>query len=135
MEQGLRDLCAFNVEGEGYRLSYRIAADNLKLGIRMVADSCNPIELTRREWRDVAASSSANFINIEVVCSDESQHRCRVENRVSTVEGLKLPTWEEVIDREYDSWSEKRLVIDSASKSIDETIQELLVGLGIGEVV
>lgn len=47
VEQAIRDLCDFNVEGEGYRLSYRIAADNLKLGISVVADSCNPIDLTR----------------------------------------------------------------------------------------
>lgn len=49
IEQALRDLCDFNVQGEGYRLSYRIAADNLQLGNHIVADSCNPINLTRRE--------------------------------------------------------------------------------------
>lgn len=31
VEQGLRDLCNFKVEGEGYRLSYRIIRDNLDL--------------------------------------------------------------------------------------------------------
>lgn len=30
VEQGLRDICGLDVQGEGYRLSYRIAADNLK---------------------------------------------------------------------------------------------------------
>lgn len=54
IEQGLRDLCHFQVEGEGYRLSYRIARDNLLLGNSVVADSCNPIWLTRKEWQQVA---------------------------------------------------------------------------------
>jgi predicted kinase len=54
IEQGLRDLCGTEVEGEGYRLSYRIAEDNLKIGRSVVADSCNPIELTRTEWEDCA---------------------------------------------------------------------------------
>lgn len=34
IEQALRDLCGIVVEGEGYRLAYRIAADNLRLGVR-----------------------------------------------------------------------------------------------------
>ncbi|MBT4161074.1 MAG: AAA family ATPase, partial [Gammaproteobacteria bacterium] len=37
IEQTLRDLCQIDVEGEGYRLSYRIAQDNLKLGRNVVA--------------------------------------------------------------------------------------------------
>jgi predicted kinase len=32
VEQALRDLCGINVEGEGYRLAYREAADNLYIG-------------------------------------------------------------------------------------------------------
>ena len=31
IEQGLKALCSMNIEGEGYRLAYRIAEDNLKL--------------------------------------------------------------------------------------------------------
>jgi predicted kinase len=37
IEQGLRDLCDVLVEGQGYRLAYRIAADNLSLGMNVVA--------------------------------------------------------------------------------------------------
>src|SRR5512147_1981970 len=65
IEQALRDLCAFDVQGEGYRLAYRIAADNLQLGIDVVADCCNPIELTRREWEQVALQAHARYVNIE----------------------------------------------------------------------
>ncbi len=65
IEQALRDRCHVQVEGEGYRLAYRVAADNLRLGLNVVADSCNPIELTRREWEGVAEAEGAEFVNVE----------------------------------------------------------------------
>ena len=127
MEQGLRELCGVRVEGEGYRLSYRIAADNLRLGLDVVADSCNPIALTRREWEQVAEEVGAGFVNIEVVCSDEAEHRRRVESRESTVPGLKLPTWGDVVNREYDrEWSCERIVIDTAGRSEVDCLEALV---------
>jgi predicted kinase len=36
VEQGIRDLCHMDVQGEGYRLAYRIAEDNLKIGNSVV---------------------------------------------------------------------------------------------------
>ena len=75
IEQALRDLCQFQVEGEGYRLSYRIAADNLRLGLDVVADSCNTIELTRRLWEQVAIDNGSDFVNIETICTDAEEHR------------------------------------------------------------
>jgi len=129
IEQGIRDLCNFKVEGEGYRLSYQVAKDNLTLGNSVIADSCNPIEITRREWNDVAIESGAYCINIEVMCTDKSEHKHRVETRKSTVHGLKLPTWEQVESREYHAWHCERLVIDSAGKSIQECMSDLLSSL------
>ena len=114
VEQGLRDLCGITVEGEGYRLSYRFAADNLKLGMHVVADSCNPIELTRNEWEQVAEQTGADFVNIETICSDAAEHRSRIESRTSDIPGLKLPTWADVQRREYHSWTHPRMVIDTA---------------------
>jgi|GEM_PF-95832 Short-chain alcohol dehydrogenase of unknown specificity len=125
IEQGLRDLCNFDVQGEGYRLSYRIADDNLKLGHNVVSDSCNPITLTRREWEEVAKKNDSILVNIEVICSDEKEHRKRIETRKEEVKGLKLPTWEEVENREYHSWNSERITIDTANKSIEESFEEL----------
>ena len=125
IEQALRELCEINVQGEGYRLAYRIAADNLKLGLHVVADSCNPWELTRREWNRTAKEGGAAAIDIEVVCSDSAEHRKRVESRESEVAGLKLPAWDEVCTREYHPWSSKRIIIDTASRSAEESFEEL----------
>ena len=125
IEQGLRDLCNFEVQGEGYRLAYRIAGDNLELGRHVVSDSCNPIMLTRREWKEVATRNNNRFIHVEVICSDREEHRKRFETRKSDVKGLTLPTWEEVESREYHSWETERIVIDTANKSIEESFEEL----------
>ena len=126
IEQALRDLCGVPVEGEGYRLAYRVAADNLRLGRNVVADSCNPIALTRREWRQVAIDAGARYVDIEVVCTDPPEHRRRVETRSIDVAGLALPTWEDVVQREYHAWTADRIVVDTAAQSPQRTVERLL---------
>jgi len=126
IEQGLRDLCNFNIQGEGYRLAYRIASDNLHMGMSVIADSCNPILLTRREWEDVAISSNSLYLNIEILCSDINEHKERVENRKSTIPGLKLPTWSDVQNRDYNAWGTDRLIVDTAGRTSQESINETL---------
>jgi predicted kinase len=126
IEQALTDFCACEVEGEGYGLAYRIAADNLREGQSVIADSCNPIELTRQEWEAVAKRENADYVNIEVRCTDPVAHKERVEKRCAEVPGLKLPTWQQVMDREYHEWTRERIVIDTAGKSAEENSQALL---------
>ena len=130
IEQGLRDVCNLeDLKGDGYRLSYRIVTDNLILGNDVVADSVNPWELTRNEWNEVATSIDIDYINIEVICSDLKEHRKRVENRKVEVNNLKLPTWEEVLNRDYHPWKTHCIQIDTAGKNIDDSFHELLMGI------
>jgi predicted kinase len=129
IEQGLRDLCGVVVEGEGYRLAYRVATDNLRLGVSVVADSCNPVELTRGEWETVARDAQVRCVNIEVICSDALEHRRRVESRKPSVPGLVLPTWEDVLGREYHAWTRERIVIDTAWRTENECFEQLLNSL------
>ncbi|MFN8547127.1 MAG: AAA family ATPase [Candidatus Eisenbacteria bacterium] len=133
IEQALRDLCAIDVVAEGYRLAYRVAGDILRSGTSVVADSCNPITLTRREWERVAEEVGAHYVNIEIVCSDLQEHRDRVETRVPTIPGLVLPTWREVESREYHRWSVERIVVDTARRSVEECITDLRSRLSGGE--
>jgi predicted kinase len=126
IEQGLKDLCNFNVQGEGYRLAYKLAQDNLRVGNSVVADQCNPINLTRKEWVDVAIKNGCNYVNIEIICSDNLEHRNRIENRENEIENLTLPTWKEVIERKYDVWDEEHIIIDTANRTVDECIEELM---------
>lgn len=125
IEQALKDLCNINIQGEGYGLAYKIAADNLKLGLSVAADSCNPIEITRREWEKIAQSSNCDFINIEIICSDQSEHKKRAESRVSEIENLKLPNWNKIINREFHKWERERIILDTAHKTIYESEYEL----------
>lgn len=126
IEQGLRDLCGIQVEGEGYRLAYRMAADNLRLGLDVIADSCNLITLTRDEWEGVAKSVNAKFVNVEVLCSDEKQHQQRVNERKSDIATLTLPNWEKIREREQDFWDRERIQIDTAYQTPEESLQKLL---------
>lgn len=126
IEQALRDLCAVDVQGEGYRLAYRVAGDNLRLGVSVVADSCNPIELTRREWEQVALDAGARFVNVEIVCSDAVEHRRRVESRVGPGE----PTWQDVLDREVHAWTVPRITVDTAGRTAEDCLAEILLRLG-----
>jgi predicted kinase len=126
IEQGLRDLCSFEVQGEGYRLAYRIASDNLRVGLSVIADSCNPIALTRREWEETAREAGAECVNIEVVCSDAGEHRARVEARATETPDPTLPTWSDVTSRTYEDWAADRVVIDTAGRPAAACANELL---------
>src|SRR5688500_3340993 len=92
VEQALREERVDLSGPEGYVVAYRIAADNLQLGVSVVADSVNPLTITRRAWRDVAARVDAPFVEIEIICSDEQEHRRRVESRASDMAGHRLTT-------------------------------------------
>jgi predicted kinase len=131
VEQGLRDLCGFTVEGEGYHLSYRIISDNLKLGISAVSDSCNPIELTRDQWQKVATSVGAHFTNIEICCSNSTEHKYRVKTRYNAVKNLQLPSWEQIQDRRYEPWDREVVQIDTTGKSVEQAFSELTHKLGV----
>ncbi|MGV2083830.1 MULTISPECIES: AAA family ATPase [unclassified Rhizobium] len=113
----------------GYLTSYRLAADNLALGQFVIADSVNPFEITRAAFRDIAAEVKVSFIEVEVVCSDPEMHRHRVESRPSTVEGLKLPTWEDVAQHQYEPWDSPHLSLDTARLSVEESISAIFAAM------
>ncbi len=117
IEQALRDsgVLAGAVGPAGYIVVYGLAESNLRLGWDVVADSVNPLTITREAWRDVAARAGAAFLDVEVVCSDVAQHRARVETRHVDVPGLVTPRWADVVAREYDAWTRERVVIDTAT--------------------
>jgi predicted kinase len=125
IEQTLRD-AGLPVGGpEGYLVAYAIAADNLGLGRDVVADSVNPLGITRNAWRDVAGRCHARFVEIEVICSDTTEHRTRVERRSSDVPNLRLPLWSEVVDRAYEAWDRDRVVIDTAGQDVAQSVAAL----------
>ena len=117
------------VEDAGYMVGYALAEDNLRLGRTVITDSVNPIHLTRTAWLSAAERAGCECIEVEVVCSDAIEHRKRIESRTSDIAGLKLPTWQDVLDREYHPWGRDHLVIDTAGKSVEQCVDELLPAL------
>lgn len=125
IEQALRET-GLTMDGpQGYILAYKIAAENLRLGMSVVADSVNPIEITRAAWREVATGAKVPFVEIEVVCSDREEHRIRVETRQIDIPDLVLPTWHEVVEREYELWEGSPIIIDTAGHSSVESMAQL----------
>ena len=94
---------------------------NLRLGRIVVADCVNPWPLTRGEWRAVADRTGVPALGVEIVCSDAGEHRRRVETRATDITGHRLPTWQEVVERDYRAWDVERMVIDTARLSVEQT--------------
>ena len=132
IEQALRARAIRKVpmDDAGYLVGYAIAEDNLRLGRAVVADSVNPLAVTRDAWRAVGKRAQVNALEIEITCSDSREHRGRVETRRSDIAGLTLPTWQEVIDREYQPWDGERLVIDTAHMPVAESVRMIRRALG-----
>ncbi|PWW06141.1 AAA domain-containing protein [Paenibacillus cellulosilyticus] len=125
VEQTMRD-AGIRVEGpEGYMVCYGLASHNLRLGLDVIADTVNPIPMTRQAWREVAESLQLPYVEIEVICSDKEEHKRRVTTRIIDIPGLVPPTWEQVVNRDYEAWDRKPIIIDTSHRSIAESMQML----------
>ncbi len=113
----------------GYMVAYAVAGDNLRLGRMVIAESVNPLPVTREAWRAVAFENGVEAIEIEVVCSDRDEHRRRVETRAIDIEGFRGPTWGEVEARDYRPWPQADLSIDTAGRPVEACLAELLAFL------
>ncbi|HXE35091.1 MAG TPA: AAA family ATPase [Verrucomicrobiae bacterium] len=128
IEQAIRDctpLVSPPLDEAGYRIGYAIARDNLRIGRTAVADSVNPLLITRDAWLKVGQNAQVETVEIEVICSDTREHRSRVETRLQDISGLRLPTWQEVISREYVPWIREHIVIDTANRSVAQSVKIL----------
>jgi len=131
IEQAMRNE-GTTVVAEGYVAAYAVAEDNLRLGRTVVADSVNPWPLTRAAWRSVAERAGVPVLDVELVCSDAAEHRRRVEARRADIPGHHVPTWPEVVDRDYREWDRARVVIDTARASVDEAVRTVLHAMRSG---
>lgn len=113
----------------GYIVAYALAADNLKVGLDVIADSVNPLNITRSAWRAVATGSGAPYLEVEITCQDAKEHRRRVETRKPDIPGLELPDWPAVMNREYDLWETEHLILDTSRMSPEECVQQIVSAL------
>jgi hypothetical protein len=73
----------------------------------------------------VELPAGARVLDVELVCSDAAEHRRRVESRG----GDRVPTWQDVVDRDYRPWDRERLVIDTARVSAPEAVRTIVAML------
>ena len=133
IEQAIRDsgTIAQPINDAGYRVAYAIAEDNLRLGHTVIADSVNPLQITRSAWLNVAKRVGVASVEIEVICSDRVEHRRRVETRSAIVP----VTWHEVVTRDYEPWIGEHIRIDTSGQTIDQSLAALLEMLPCGLAV
>jgi predicted kinase len=125
IEQALRT-GGVQVEGQGYDVAYAVALDNLRHGRIVVADCVNPLPLTREAWRATALVAAVPAIEVEIICSDAGEHRRRVETRLPDIAAHQLPTWDDVVRRDYSPWDRERLVVDTACSSPPDAAEIIL---------
>lgn len=126
IEQTLTDLGFNRVHSEGYELAYKIASENLSLGMAVVADSVNSIEITRNAWRTIGEMAKVPVLEIEIVCSDQEKHKRRVETRVVDIEQSTRVTWNDVLTRDYEPWLQADILIDTADSSPEQSVEKTL---------
>jgi predicted kinase len=110
----------------GYAIAHELAREQLALGQDAIVECVNPAAATRDPWVDTAAGAGAAIVEVELRCSDPTEHRRRVATRGSDVAGLLKPTWSQIGGRDYEPWCRPRLVIDTATSSVAEAVQLIL---------
>ena len=105
----------------GYLVMYDIAAGNLAIGGNVVIDAVNSVTEARDLWVRLAREQDVPLRTVEVVLADTEEHRRRVEQRKGDLVAGHTPTWQQVLDREYEPWDEAkhgpRLVVDAGDSA------------------
>jgi predicted kinase len=109
----------------GYAIAYALADDYLRQGHTVIAESVNPLAITREAWREVARTAAVEYLDVEVVCSDPVEHERRATTRTVDIPDLRLPTWADIRQREYEEWDRDRLVLDTARYSPAECVARI----------
>ena len=135
IEQALRDsgeMLPGMPAGAGYYVAAAVARDVLDSGGDVLVECVNPLPLTRRLWEETASAAGARFLAVELICSDEAEHRRRAQQRVSDIKGLDLPGWQEITHRDYVPWPEADLRLDTARLTVTEAARAI-VDLGLAD--
>lgn len=110
----------------GYQIAAALAVSNLSLGLSAIIDCVNPWQLTRDLFKDAARTAGSGFFGIELYCSDETEHRRRVETRHADIPGKALPDWQKVMARDYHPWTGADFRIDTGKLSAEHAADEII---------
>jgi len=58
-------------------------------------------------------------------------HRHRVEGRKADIPDFQLPTWQSVLERQYDPWVSAHLVVDTSKFSVEHSVEAIMQRLSV----
>lgn len=128
VEQGLLrgGLPAEELAAQGYAATYAVAADQLAVGLPVVADMVNGIAVVREAWDEVCRALGARQVRALLECTDPAEHRRRVEARAADIDGHRLPDWQDVQERELEQWVDADLCLDTAALTTAEVVDRIV---------
>jgi predicted kinase len=125
MDQPIMETYGDDIADVSYRVAYGVARDNLKLGHVVIADCVNDVNITRDAWRDLALGVKVTVLEVEVLCSDITEQRRRIEQRVPDIPNFKPPTWQTICNRQSEPWPREHIVIETAGRTVEDCLAEL----------
>ena len=98
-----------------YGVVAALAEVQLRIGHHVIIDAVNPVKAARQLWVELAESLGVPLKVVEVVVSDDAEHRRRVEARYANRDHDGIPDWVRVLERqaEYEPYLGPRLVVDT----------------------
>ena len=115
----------------GYLVAAGLAVEQLRIGLPVVSDAVNSVEIARVGWREVARETRAELRLVHVVCSDPDEHRRRVESRLPDLDGHVPPTWTEVRRRSWEPLTDPHLTVDNVGDTRGH-VEEILTWVRAG---
>jgi predicted kinase len=105
----------------GYELLTVLAERQLMLGQSVIVDSVAATGSIRARWRQLASQYAASWRVIECVCSDESLHRSRLQDRRRNIPGWHELDWSDVekVKRYYLPWDDECLKLNMTNRYND----------------
>jgi predicted kinase len=110
-----------------YLVAQTTAEGTLSAGTNVVADAVNPVEAARQAWRDAAKRTRSALRVVEMICSDASEHRRRVQLRRSDPTRRSVSSWNQILAQQYEPWpdSQPRLVLDTCRMTHTDCVDAL----------
>ena len=104
-----------NLAGAGFSILSVLAEQQLVLGQSAILDSTARSQEVRDEWVKVASRHNASFHAIHCICSDQKEHKRRLEGRHRGIPGWYELTWKQVLDaaKRFENWTTDHLTCDS----------------------
>ncbi|MCQ8187605.1 AAA family ATPase [Streptomyces rugosispiralis] len=115
----------------GYIVGYALAEEHLRQGLTVIAESVNPLAVTRDAWREVAVRAGVPAAEVEIVCSDPAEHERRASQRTVDIPDLPLPTWTDITNHVYEPWHRDHHVIDTAGRAITDCLIDIRHAIGL----